>query len=240
MKRNFLTQFINKVSEFPTWAKEIIYNSLSKDVGDSNAVYLFASYKPVLTYKGRCELDFKNAGFDMNIYNILQLSEKDYSISEISLNTFLSIEEVARYFLFCVDEGYLEIPENSQIHNLGGFIAGKYRTGEYFVNSGNLSEDQLEEVINKKQSENSNKKLGEYLLDCGFVSKSQLDMILKFKQESTKRFILDYNEVPAIKSPSLQSESEDYRQKYEQLKVENKQLKTKLEQLLVISKKTSE
>ena len=39
----------------------------------------------------------------------------------------------AQYFLFCVDEGYLEIPENSQIHNLGGFIAGKYRTGEYFV-----------------------------------------------------------------------------------------------------------
>ena len=38
----------------------------------------------------------------------------------------LSMEEVAGYFLFGVDEGYFEIPDNSQILSIAGFLAGLY------------------------------------------------------------------------------------------------------------------
>lgn len=238
MKRKFLTLFLNKISDFPSWAKEIVYNHLAAEVVVDSSVSVFASYKPILTYKGRCELDFKKSGFDSNMYNILSLSDGDYSLSEISLNTFLSMEEVARYFLFFVDEGYFELPDNSQILNIAGFLSGKYRTGEYFVKSGNISEKQLDEIVTQKENDNSEKKFGQYLVDCGFISKCQLDTIIKLKQEATMRFVLDYNDVPEMKQVNFANSNDDYQQEILELQNENKQLKTKLNQLLVMTKKT--
>ena len=154
MRKSFLSQFLSKISEFPQWVKEIIYAKLSEEIDEKDDVtYIFATYRPVLTYKGKCELDFKKSNFDNNIYNILDYCDKDYSISEIILNTYMSMEEIANYFLFCVDEGYIEIPDNSQILNIAGFIVGKYRTGEYFVQNGTISEEQLNGAIDNIDKE---------------------------------------------------------------------------------------
>ena len=73
VQRNFLEKFLNKISNFPVWIKEIIYINLSKeiDTGDDLS-YTFSTYKPALTYKGKCELDYKESNFDLNIYNILE------------------------------------------------------------------------------------------------------------------------------------------------------------------------
>ncbi len=236
MKRNFLGQYLNKISNFPAWAKEIIYNKLSEDIKDENPSYIFATYKPVLTYKGRCELDFKKSGFDTNTYNILEACDNDCAISEIALNTYLSLEEIATYFLFCVDEGFLELPDDSRILNLAGFLTGKFRTGEYFVNNGTISASQLDDVISKQENTNSNKKFGQYLIDSGFISQKQLDIILNIKEEAKKRFILDHNEIPKVSV----STSNEYEKQIENLKSENQQLKSKLEQLLTIVRKNND
>lgn len=236
MKRNFLGQYLNKISNFPTWAKEIIYNKLSEDIKDENPSYIFATYKPVLTYKGRCELDFKKSGFDTNTYNILEACDNDCAISEITLNTYLSLEEIATYFLFCVDEGYIELPDDSRILHLAGFLTGKFRTGEYFVNNGTISESQLDDTISKQENTNSNKKFGQYLIDSGFISQKQLDIILNIKEEAKKRFILDHNEIPKV----CASTSNEYEKQIENLKSENQQLKSKLEQLLTIVRKNND
>jgi hypothetical protein len=232
MERKFLTQFIDKILKFPNWVKEILYSRLSSEVEVGSITYIFADYKPVLTYKGRCELDFKKSGFDTNTYNLLDLSDKDCSIFEIMVNTYLSMEEIAKYFLFCVDEGFLEIPDDSQILNIAGFLGGKYRTGEYFVNDGTISQTQLDDVVSTEQK--SEKKFGQRLIDAGFISQKQLDMILKIKNEAKKRFILDHNEVPKIEQVS------EYEKQIEELKQENKQLKQKLEQLLTIVRKDND
>ncbi len=237
MRRKFLTQFLNKISRFPSWIKEIIYIKLSEEVDVENQLaYTFATYRPVLTYKGRCELDFKKSGFDTNIYNILDACDNDYSISDITLNTYLSMEEVAGYFLFCVDEGYLELPDNSQILNIAGFLAGKYRTGEYFVKDGVISETQLNTAVKNYQTNSQNKKFGQALIDLGLITKKQLDTILKIKEEAKKRFILDHNEVPQI-NQEYSNNVDKYKQQIEDLKIENNLLKTKLEQLLTMVKK---
>lgn len=230
MKRNFLTQYLSKISNFPAWAKEIIYNKLSEDITDDNPSFIFASYKPVLSYRGRCELDFQKSGFDTNIYNILDSCDMDCSISEIMVNTFLSLEETAKCFLFCLDEGLLEIPDDSQILNIAGFLSGKYKTGEFFVNNGTISQSQLDNVVSEQENSNSDKKFGQYLIDLGIISQKQLDIILNIKEEAKKRFILDYHEVPQV---SIHESDEDKKQ-IEDLKQENKQLRAKLEQLLTI------
>ena len=86
LKRQFLTQFLNKISTFPMWVKEIIYIKLSQEFAkNEDSAYIFATYKPVLTYKGRCEVDSKKSGFDTNIYNILESADR-YYIKYVSFN----------------------------------------------------------------------------------------------------------------------------------------------------------
>ena len=179
MQRNFLKQFLDKISKFPTWIKEIIYVQLSEQIDkESDLAYVFATYKPVLTYKGKCELDYKNSNLDMNTYNILDYCDNDSSISEITLNTYMSMEEVANYFLFCVDEGYLQIPDNSQILNIAGFLAGKFRTGEYFVQNGVITEEDLNKAVDNYENTKEPKKFGQSLVDLGLITQKQLDIIL--------------------------------------------------------------
>ena len=229
VQRNFLEKFLNKISGFPSWIKEIIYVNLSKEIdADSNPAYIFASYKPILTDKGKCEFDYKKSHFDQNIYNILGYCDIGASISEISINTYLSLEEIANYFLFGLDEGFIQLPDNSQIINIAGFLAGKYRTGEYFFHDGTISEQQLDDAIlnYEHRAKKNNKKFGQSLIEMGLISQKQLDMILYIKEEAKKRFILDHNEVPRIR------EDKDYEQIIADLKRENQQLKNRLKDLV--------
>lgn len=237
MNRQFLAQFLNKISDFPSWVKEIIYVKLSEEINkDSNLAYTFATYKPILTYKGKCELDFKKSSFDTNIYNILSAADNDNSISDITINTYLSMEEVAGYFLFGVDEGYFEIPDNSQILSIAGFLAGKLRTGEYFMNSGTISETELNSAVETYKKNKDNKKFGQSLIELGLITQRQLDTILLIKEEAKKRFVLDHNEVPEI-NQEYAKDSDNYQKQIEDLKEENSKLKTKLDQLLTMVKR---
>ena len=231
MQRNFLAKFLNKISKFPSWIKEIIYFDLSKEVNaDNNLAYIFVFYRPILTDDGKCELDYKKSSFDNNIYNIFRYCDNHASISEIALNTYMSLEEIANYFLFGVDEGYIQLPDNSQILNIAGFLAGKYRTGEYFVKDGVITEQQLDDAIlnYEHRAKKSNKKFGQLLVDMGLISQKQLDIIISIKEEAKNRFILDHNEIPVI---SAIKSSYEYQKQIEELKKENKQLKTRIEEL---------
>jgi len=240
MKRNFLEQFLNKILSFPQWIKEIIYMRLAENINSAdNLAYVFATYKPVLTYKGKCELDYRKASFDLNIYNILEFCDKDSSISEIALNTYMSMEEIANYFLFGVDEGYLQIPDDSQILSIAGFLAGKYRTGEYFLQNGIITQEQLDCAIDSSKNTKPDKKFGQILIDMGLITKNQLNIILSIKEEAKKRFILDPNEIPQINEEYVKI-SDSYEKQIEELKRENKQLKMKLNQLLTMVKNNDE
>ena len=229
MQRNFLEKFLDKISGFPNWIKEIIYLKLSKEVNsESELTYLFAMYKPSLTDKGKCELSNRKCGFDANIYNILEYADKSASVSEIAVNTYLSFEEIANYILFGIDEGFIQLPDDSQILNIAGFLAGKFRTGEYFLQNGTISEQQLDDaVLNyEHRAKKNNKKFGQSLVDLGLISQKQLDMIISIKNEAQKRFVLDHNDVPKV------TETQDFESKIEELRRENQQLKNRIKELL--------
>ena len=137
----------------------------------------------------------------------------------------MSLEEIANYFLFGVDEGYIQIPDDSQILSIAGFLAGKYRTGEYFVHNGTISESQLDDAVTSyEQDRKEDKKFGQSLINLGFISPKQLNIILKIKEEAKKRFILDHNEVPRIEEKNIQ----EYEKIIAELKQENEQLKRRI------------
>ena len=242
MKKNILNTFLSKIDNFPLWIKQIIFLKLSDDIKShvcekflkENSEDIFSLYKPTLTFKGSEELKNKSCGLDLNIYNFLEYCENNSNILEISLNTFLSMEEVAKYFIFCIEQGYIEQPENIEIQAMAGFIAGKFRTGEYFRQKGTITDEQLEKAVHI--SAKSQKKFAEILVDLGFITKDDVSAMLTIKEEAKKRFILDYNTVPQGKNEFCDKE-EMYKKEIADLKTENEKLKKQISQLLEIIRK---
>ena len=242
MKKNIFNTFLSKIDNFPLWIKQIIFLKLSDDIKShvcekflkENSEDIFSLYKPTLTFKGSEELKNKSCGLDLNIYNFLEYCENNSNILEISLNTFLSMEEVAKYFIFCIEQGYIEQPENIEIQAMAGFIAGKFRTGEYFRQKGAITDEQLEKAVNI--SAKSQKKFAEILVDLGFITQDDVSAMLTIKEEAKKRFILDYNTVPQGKNEFCDKE-EMYKKEITDLKTENEKLKKQISQLLEIIRK---
>lgn len=239
MKQGIFSVFLDKVESFPLWIKQIICLKLSESIKaqvcekflKENSDDIFSLYKPILTYKGREELNKRKSGLDSNIYNFLSYSESDATILDISLNTFLSVEEVAKYFIFCMEQEYIEKPENIEIEAMAGFLAGKFRTGEYFAKKGSISNEHIEKALENQSK--SSKKFAEILVDMGLITQDDVSAMLAFKEDSQKRFILDFNEVPKGKEEFCDKEAM-YQKEIEDLKAENKKLSKKISQLLEI------
>lgn len=248
MKKNIFDLYLNKLLDLPLWVKQVIYVKLKADMEKHNCAKIldtqeddmFALFKPVLTYSGKTELMKKNGGLDSNIYNFLKLCNEDYSILEIALCMFLTMEEAAKYFMFCVEQKYLERPDSDKAFAMAGFISGKFKTGEYLVQNKMLSFNQVQDALNKQASVNSESethlKYAEILDSMNLVKKDDLKMIFVLQEESKKRFVLDYNSVPNSERGFINDDEKTSAQ-IETLKCENKKLREKLMQLLKLVKK---
>ena len=248
MKKNIFDLYMNKLLELPLWITQVIYVKLRDDMRhqhcekflDANENEIFSLYKPVLTYNGRTELMQKNCGLDANMYSFLNLCNADYSILEIALSMYLTMEEAAKYFIFCVEQKYLERPESDEVYAMAGFISGKFKTGEYLMHNQKLSFTQVQSALTKQNRINSSGstrlKYAEVLYSMNLVDKNDTDMIFTLQKEAKKRFILDYTSAPTANRVYMSVE-EKSSEEVEKLKNENKMLKLKLMQLLKIVRK---
>lgn len=249
MKKNIFDLFLDKVFNVPFWVKQVLYLKLSKEMQenyckdflDNNADNVFSTHIPTLTFKGRTELMERKCGLDNNIYNFLQACANEQSMLEISVNTFLSMEEVAKYYELCIEQNFIKTPDSLEIHAMGGFISGKFRTGEYFKQKGQITVDQLQQAIlaqrDSIQSGNQ-KKFGAIMVELGFITEEDLKALMLLKEEAKKRFILDYNTVPNSQI-TYSNDNEKYEQEIQLLKEENLKLKRKMLQLVELVKKNA-
>lgn len=208
----------------------------------NNRDEIFATFVPTITFKGKTELSERKYGLDNNIYNFLQCCLNEYSMLEISVNTFLSMEEIAKYYELCLEQNFIKKPESLEIHAMAGYIAGKFRTGEYFKQKGVINVDQLQQTIlaHKAAQESGNpKRFGEVMIELGLVTEEDLKAILILKDESKKRFILDYNTVPKPET-QFSSDNQKYEEEIAVLKDENIKLKRKMLQLLELVKRNDQ
>ena len=247
MKKNILDLFLEKVLDVPLWIKQVIYLKLEKEMKElscdnflkEHPNVIFSTFVPTLTFKGKTELTERKCGLDNNIYNFLQGCANEYSMLEISVNTFLSMEEVAKYYELCLEQNFIKVPDSKEIHAMAGFIAGKFRTGEYFKQKGVLSVDQLQQAIlaNRDAQESGNpKKFGEILIELGFIKEDDIKALVILKEEAKKRFILDYNTVPKPET-TFTNDNQKYEEEIANLKDENLKLKRKMLQLLELVKR---
>lgn len=246
LKNNIFTLFLDKVLNVPFWIKQVMYLKLAEEMKEqaceeflrnTNKDEIFSTFIPTITFKGKTELAERKCGFDNNTYNFLKCCAENLSILEISVNTFLSMEEVAKYYELCLEQNFIKNPNSPEIHAMAGYIAGKFRIGEYFKQKGIIDIDQLREAILTYQNSN-NKKFGEILVEKGYIKENDLKAILILKEEARKRFILDHNVMPKPEA-AFSNDNQKYEDEIKTLKEENSKLKQKMLQLLTLVKKNA-
>jgi len=247
LKKNMLAVFLDKLTSFPLWVKQVIFLRLyqnlsaylSEDFISVNESDIFHIYIPKLTFIGETELFDRKCGLDDNIYNFLGNVRDGLSMLEISMNNFWTMEEVAKYYIFCLEQDYVKTPESFLVHAMAGFMSGKFRTGEYFKRSGKINVDQLEKTILKqRESIEAGKplKIAEIMIEMGLVSEKDTTSLLIIKEESKKRFILDSSVIPEEVFTEDES-AKNYKEEIAKLTQQNKVLKEQLSKILAFMKK---
>ncbi len=245
MKKNLLNNFIEKLKEFPLWIKQVIFLYLYKDLSavmsddfiNTPEEDLLNLYVPFLSYIGKTELEERAKGFEANIYTFLESVDEGMSIMEIALNHFWTLEEVCRYFLTSVDADLIKAPIPTTILAMAGFMAGRYRTGEYFKRVGKINVDQLEMTIRRQKelTEQGQKvKIAELMIDLGYITQKDTESLIIIKEEARKRFILDSSLIPE----GVTGNDNKYMAEIDELKKQNAMLKAKLAKLLSMFKKS--
>ncbi len=247
LKKNILGLFLEKLFEFPLWVKQIIYLrlyqnlqvDLSEDFIATQEEDLFHLHIPQLTFAGKTEMLERKGGFDPNTYNFLTSINEELSMIEIAMNNYWTMEEVSKYYVFCLEQNYIKPAESVYIGGIAGFMSGKYRTGEYFKRIGRINVDQLEHTIVQQKELNDKgtpKKMAEIMISLGYITEKETASLLKIKEESKKRFILDTSIIP--KGTTIEEENVNTTQEeLKKLKEENDKLKDQLRKLLAFVKK---
>ena len=240
MSKSLYVGFMEKLLGFPLWVKQSIFMDLSKDLVkylsneflDVEEGELFHVYKPELSDLGQNELLTKESKFDESIYSFLNCCAKGMSLIEIAIENNFTMEEVSKAFTFCKTSGFFSKDVPKLVAAIAGFIASKYRTGEYFIRAGKMTIEQLDEVLNKQQEMKDQGKhvfIAELMVQMGFVRDLDVKSIIFMKEEATKRFSLNAEEVPNL---ALEREAYDIRVENTKLKEENEILREKMDTLL--------
>ena len=246
VKRNLFKLFINKLLAYPLWVKQVVYYRLYQNMKENyceryiikNIDHLFAMHVPTLTFQGKNELWDKSGGLDNNIYNFLKFVHSEYNILEISLNMFLSIEEVAKYYIFCLEQNYIEAPEAEEIYAMAGFIAGKFPTGDYFLKDGSITIDQLDVALAEQRrlaERGQHELIGKILVRLGFITQESVKTLFKLKADSRKRFVLNPETFPDSELPV--NDVKKLEDEIKALKNENNALKQTMSRIIDMVKK---
>ena len=244
MSKSLFVGFMEKLLSFPLWIKQAIFLELSKDLNtyltneflDVQEGELFHVYKPTLSDLGQNELLTKESNYDDSIYSFMNCCAKGMSLIEIAIENSFTMEEVSKAFTFCKTSGFFSKEVPNLVAASAGFIASKYRTGEYFIRAGKMTIEQLDEVLNKQQEMNESGKhvfIAELMVQMGFVRELDVKSIIFMKEEAGKRFSLNPDEVPSI---ATEQEKFDIRVENTRLKEENEILRQKMDALLTFIK----
>jgi len=240
LKKNIFNYFTEKLLSFPLSLKQIIFSILFEDLKKVFPEDLilepkkdnFYTCKPKLTKKGTDELNNRNMGFDQNIYSFLECCQNNLTLTEISINKFFTIEEVAKFLIFATEQGFIAKELSPKIKAMTGFLAGKYRIGEYFLYSGKITDEQISEIIDIQKNlvqTGMHMMFAELLIQKGYIEEKDIKSIFLLKAEASKRFFIDINTVSDFPSSKSNASTEA---DLAMLKEENDILKKKLNQLL--------
>ena len=252
MKNNKQEVVENKFSSFmanllmmPIWIKQLLYVYLRYRLEEELTPQYLNSYelddifqlhKPLLTYKGKKELETKVSGFHSNYYIFLQDSADGLTVAELTIKNNWNLFEVSNIFIDCLEKEFIANPSSNKMIEIVRYMAGKTRVGEYFLRTNQITMEQLENVLSQqekiKQATGEQVGAATVLVNMGFVPESEIKAILRYKEESRKRFLFD-NFV--VSDMSVGEDTASLKATNDRLLKENKLLKLQLRKLLNLS-----
>ena len=241
MKRNIFKLFLNKFLAYPLWIKQIVFYRLWQNMTENNCENivincpdkLLTLHVPTLTFQGKQELWDKTSGLDNNIYSFLKYTHNGYSILETALNMFMSIEETSKLYIFCLEQNYIEAPEQDEIYVTAGFIAGKFPVGDYFLRLGKINREQLDAALKEQEQHDGKGKhrlLGEILIEQGVLQADDIKLAFKLKADSRKRFVINPEFLPEDKNEDNLIKKME--REIDSLREENKALKKTMSKII--------
>jgi len=205
MAQKLFESFLDKISGFPFWVKEVVYIKLREEFETaslSEADLLtpleeaFQAYVPLITYAGKDELTTRKNDEDDAVYRFLQFMEEKASVAEITLRNFWSLEKTARLVVYCAQKQYINRPTSKKVEATALFIAGRIKIGEYFKRIGKITVDQLDTAIRKQkelESQGKPTQFAEVMISLGYVTERETKAVIYIKEECKKRFIFNAN-----------------------------------------------
>ena len=242
MKADSFKISLQKILSFPLWVKQVIYAVLKTDLvrvfNDKPIVEdlknLIQLYRPKITFVGKKELEERIHAHEEIMYTFLKEVSSNKTLIDITLDCFLTLQEVSKLYLYAVKMEYLIPSESNIINATAEFFSGEIKTGEYLMKIGRLTVDQLDIAIrhqSKLEQEGKHIHMAEIITNLGFIEKNEIITVLIMKEEAKKRFIYNMNfntnEIDDTNILQLQKE-------VEKLKYENNYLKTKLNAILKV------
>ena len=193
--------FLNNIYALPLWVRQVVYLKTEQMLSDEldNFLDLLSPKEPlqflvpVLTFKGKRELEERKNNFSEQFYVFLENCKDGFDIFEITLRNFWTLSETASIFVRAVEKEYIEIPKCESNYVIIQFLANKIRTGELLKRLGKIDVIQLENAIReqkKKAEEGINTRIADIMIELGYITEKDVKIILLFKEESKKRFIM--------------------------------------------------
>ena len=244
MRADSFKIFVTKILALPIWVKQIIHFQIREDLRrtfknqpvDVDPMYLFQSFRPRITYNGSIELENRNKMHEETLYTFLNAAKENKSIIDITLDSFLTLAEVAKLYIIAMENEYISPPMSKIIHAQAEFYSGTIRTGELLLKIGRISIDQLDTAVRRQaqlRAKGKNILIAEVIAEIGYIEKDAIISMLIMKEEAKKRFIFD---VQLNAQDDADADVIKLKKQIEKLAYENNYLKTKLKAILKISK----
>jgi len=203
MKRNIFLLFIQELTSFPLWVKQVILYYLRKDLESylsddlitTDEDKIFHIFRPMISKAGMEELDKKNEEHDEGIYKFLFDCANNLSILEISIEEKYSMEDISKLFTFCYSKEYIKQDIPVSVLAVAQFIAGECMTGEYFEKIGKLTDEQTNIILSQQKVQDKNgkhKMFAELMVENKFVEPKDVKSLITLKEEAKRKAVLDF------------------------------------------------
>ena len=115
--------FLNNIYVLPLWVKQVIYLKTKEKLTEELAEFLdllnpeklMQHYVPVLTFKGKRELEKRDSGLPENFYIFLSNCAYKNDLFEITLSNYWTMAETSKVFVRCVELEIVDLPESDKL-----------------------------------------------------------------------------------------------------------------------------
>lgn len=248
MSKNYLDILTDVIFNAPLWVQEVIFLDMKKHLeskfsgitSPQKEDEVYPAYTPVLTFKGKKELETHDHNLDFNVYKCLNCAHEGQRVIDITLNNFWTLEETSSYLAECIKQEFIQTPENPVLAAGIFYLGNHIRLGEYVKRLDKINVQELDDVLRKQKVHNEENpdaklKIGEVLIDMGYVANKDIEKIIHIKEEAKKRFIVSNDMRAPAKSENVNYQ--ELQQKIQKLTQENNLLKDKLRAIFNIQNK---